>query len=316
MTPVPVAVKRALRPAVRRFRQATRTRRILPSFLIIGAQRAGTTSLFEHLQDHPDFGSPRSADRSVYWAKELHFFDENFDKGLDWYRAFFPLHSTRERRRRRGGDLVAGEATPYYLFHPAVPGRVASSLPDVRLVAILRDPVERAYSHYQLARATGRERLSFEEALDKEPKRLAGVEAWLSSRPPTARGGHPNYRHHRRRAYVARGYYAEQLTRWFEHLPREQLLVVRAEDLFARTQETYSEVLRFVGLRDWTLKNLEARNRQSYAPMDPDTRQRLEEHYAEPNARLAELLGWPEAWGAPAAPRRHPARSAAREDAS
>jgi Sulfotransferase domain len=295
---VPVAVRKVLRPGAQRFRHATRTRRIVPSVLVIGAQRAGTTSLFEYLQAHPDFVRPRSADPSIYWSKEIHFFDENFEKGVDWYRGFFALEATRERRRRRGGDLVTGEATPYYLFHPAVPGRVAATLPDVRLIAILRDPVERAYSHYQLARAEGHERLSFEEAIEKEPKRLAGVDDWLSSETARGRGGHPNYHHHRRRAYVSRGLYAEQISRWLEHFPREQLLVLRADDLFGRTQETYADVLRFVGLRESTLTDVEPHNRQSYPPMNSETRQRLRELYAEPNAQLAELLGWPEAWGA------------------
>ena len=301
MTParsVPVAVKRALQPGARRLRHATRTRRILPSLLVLGAQRAGTTSLFELLQAHPDFGAPRSAYGFIHWPKELHFFDENFDRGLDWYRAFFPLRSTLERRRARGSDLVSGEATPTYLFHPAVPARVAATLPAVRLVAVLRNPVERAYSQYQRARSMGRETLSFEEAIDREPMRISGVEESLSSEEPLDGARHPKYRHYRRRAYVSRGYYAAQLARWLEHFPREQLVVLRAEDLFARTEETFAEVLRFAGLRDWTPTDLEPRNRRSYPPMRPETRELLEELYAEPNARLAELLGWHEAWGA------------------
>jgi sulfotransferase family protein len=319
MTPapfVPVAVKRSLQPGARRFRQATRNRRILPSVLIIGAQRAGTTSLFELLRDHPDFCAPRSAYGSIQWPKELHFFDENFDRGLDWYRAFFPLGSTRARRRARGSDLVGGEATPTYLFHPAVPARVAATLPAVRLVAVLRDPVQRAFSQYQRARSTGRETLSFEEAIEREPQRIAGVEEWLSAHAASEGARHPNYLHYRRRAYVSRGYYADQLARWLEHFPREQLLVLRAEDLFARTQETFSEVLRFARLGDSPPTSLEPHNRRSYAPMRPETRQLLEALYAAPNARLAELLGWREAWGARTGGRRSSAASVGRGDAA
>ena len=141
--PLPRPVKRVLRPAASRFRYATRQRRILPSFLIIGAQRAGTTSLFNYLLGHPGVAGPSGGDAAVWWTKETHFFDEKFSKGTDWYRAFFPLASTRERCRKHGGELLAGEATPYYMFHPAVPARVARTLPDVKLIALLRNPVER-----------------------------------------------------------------------------------------------------------------------------------------------------------------------------
>ena len=175
MVPLPSPVKRAIRPARRRFRHATRTRRILPSFLIIGAQRAGTTSLFRYLLAHPDVAGPSGGDAAVWWVKETHFFDEKYSKGLDWYRSFFPLDATRQRRRKRGHDLLAGEATPYYMFHPAVPARAAATLPDVRLIALLRDPVERAYSHYQMMSRTGREKLDFQRGGDlrrQPPRRI------------------------------------------------------------------------------------------------------------------------------------------------
>ncbi len=304
MVPLPSPVRSALKPVRRRFQYATRTRRILPSFLIIGAQRAGTTSLFNYLLRHPDTAGPRGGDSAVWWTKETHFFDEKFSKGVDWYRAFFPLESTRARHRRHGNDLRAGEATPYYMFHPAVPARVAATLPDVRLIALLRDPVERAYSHYQMMARTGREPLGFEEALAAEPERLEGVEKFLVDESELLRAsGHREHHHHRHRAYFARGLYAEQLERWLEHFDREQLLVVSTEDLLARPAETYSEVLTFLELRDWQLDDFPEHNKKPYAAIDPAVRARLEERYAEPNARLVELLGWEPAWGTPAARR-------------
>jgi sulfotransferase family protein len=271
---------------------------MLPSFLIIGAQRAGTTSLFDYLLRHPDVAGPRGRDPSVSWSKEIHFFDEKFGKGLDWYRSFFPLEATRARYRRHGRNLQAGEATPYYLFHPAVPARVAQTIPDVKLIALLRDPVERAYSHFQLNRRKGREKLSFEEALAAEPERLKDVEEWLhgvaEELPPSGRHRHP---HHRHRAYFSRGLYAEQLERWLEHFPREQLLVVQTEKLLATPAETYSEVLRFLGLREWHLETYEERNKKPYAQIEPEIRACLEEAFAEPNARLERLLGVSFSWG-------------------
>jgi Sulfotransferase domain len=292
--------KAGLRPLARRFRIATRRARILPGFIIIGAQRAGTTSLFYYLRRHPDVRRPSSGDGSVFWPKELHFFDERYDRGLDWYRTFFPLAIDRRVARMRGRDLVAGEATPYYLFHPLVPERVAASLPDVRLIALLRDPIERAYSHYQLMVRTGREKLSFEDAVGAEEERLAREDV-IGGEGVRTKYGALSHQQHRHRAYITRGMYADQLERWYAHFPREQLMVIRAEDFLSRPREIFADVLRFVGLRDWQPTDFVARNRGSYAPIEPEVRAQLEERLAEPNARLAALLGWDRTWDRPAA---------------
>jgi hypothetical protein len=285
-------VKAPTRPFRRKVRYATRRSRILPTFLIIGAQRAATTSLFTNLRRHPEVIGPRTADTSVAWWKELHFFDENYWRGTDWYRAFFPLEIRQRASRRFGRELACGEATPYYLFHPAVPERVQETLPDVRLVALLRNPVERAYSHYQHMRLTGREKLTFAEAIDAEERRVRGAgEELLRDKPSARKQGNRRHHEHRHRAYVGRGLYAEQLERWFAQFPREQLLVLRSEDLLARPDEIYARAFAFLGVREWSPGGLEARNVASYAPIEPELRARLEKRFAEPNERLVELLG-------------------------
>lgn len=271
---------------------------MLPSFLVIGAQRAGTTSLFHYLTRHPDVDGPTSVEPAIWWGKEVHFFDENYWRGVDWYRTFFPLEVKRRVARRRGRDLQTGEATPYYLFHPAVPARVAAVVPEVKLVALLRDPVERAYSHYQMMVRTGREKLAFEDALAAEPERLAGAEEALAKeRPAVGKQGHRAHHQHRHRAYAGRGLYAEQLERWFQHFTREQVLVLRTEDMLVRPGEIYAETLQFLGLRPYRLDDFVTRNQASYASIDPAVRRRLEERFAEPNARLARLLGRDFEWG-------------------
>jgi hypothetical protein len=267
---------------------------MLPSFLIIGAQRAGTTALFYYLRIHPEIAPPRRADTDVDWPKEIHFFDERFDKGIEWYRSFFPLAVRQQLARKRGGDLITGEGTPSYLFYPHVPERVAATLPDVRLIAMLRDPVERAYSHYQLMARTGREKLSFEDALAAEEERLAGEKEQLATDPDRRAP------HHRHRSYVARGLYAEQLERWLAHFPREQLLVLRAEDFRTRPAEIYAEVLAFLGIRAWNPRKFVPRNIGTYAPIDPRTRAQLEERFADSNARLAQVLGMDFNWASSA----------------
>lgn len=286
VVPKPRRVRGAARPTQPRARRAaalaTRRARILPSFLVIGAQRAGTTTFFSDLCEHSHVARPV--------GKELHFFNYDYWRGVNWYRSFFPTAASRRLARRRGGDLVAGEATPYYLFHPAVPSRVAETIPDARLIVLLRNPVDRAYSHYQKTRRMGFEWLSFEKAIAVEDKRLAGEEERLAA--------DPRYRseHHRRHAYLARGHYADQLERWLACFPRDQLLVLLAEDYFARPAEAHAETLEFLGLPQQSLARPRSDNPRPYEPLEADLRASLEQRFAKSNARLALLLGrevWP-----------------------
>src|SRR5947209_1159841 len=141
-------------------------RRALPDFLIIGAQKAGTTSLYRYLAAHPDIVAST--------RKEVHFFDINFWRGEWWYRSLFPLRRRLQRRPPlRNRPAITGEASPYYLFHPFAPERAAQLLPDAKLIVLLRDPVERAWSHYRHEVANGRETMTFPDALAAEPARLA-----------------------------------------------------------------------------------------------------------------------------------------------
>jgi hypothetical protein len=255
---------------------------MLPSFLVIGAQRAGTTSFFHDLSQHPDVAHPV--------GKELHFFNYEYWRGTSWYRSFFPTVAARQRARLTGRNLVAGEATPYYMFHPAVPGRVDEMLPDVRLIVLLRNPVNRAYSHYQKMRRMGFEWLAFEKAIEVEDKRLAGDEERLLADP------HYRSKHHRRHSYISRGLYADQLERWFAHFPRDRFLFLLAEDFFSRPAEVYAETLEFLDLAPHPLPERRVPEAPAYDPLDPGLRARLEQRFATPNARLALLLGrelWP-----------------------
>ena len=269
--------------AAMRVRSATRRLRALPNFIVIGGQRCGSTSLHTILGGHPQVLEASH--------KELHFFDNNHLRGLDFYRRLFPLREHMAvRGRRLGAPVVTGEASPYYIFHPAVPARVAAALPDVKLVAVLRDPVDRAHSHYQLAVRGGKEALGFSLALDAEPGRLEGEEERLLADPSYI--SEP----HRRHSYMARGIYVDQLRRWHEYFPREQVLVIRSEDLFTDTETVYGQVSDFLGLQRHRRGFFESRNRVSYDRMAAATRQRLRDHFAEPNQRLYEYLGRDLGW--------------------
>jgi len=270
--------------AAMRWRSATRRGRVLPDFLVLGGQRCGSTTLYTMLTGHPQVMAASH--------KEPHFFDRNHLRGEDFYRRLFPLRAhIRARERRLGGKrVVTGEATTYYLAHPAVPRRVEAMLPDARLVAILRNPVDRAYSHYQLSVRGGWETLSFEEALAAEPERIAGEEDRLLT-DPAYQG-----RSHRYHSYRSRGLYLEQLEHWWAVVPSDRLLVLRSEDMFADPAAVYGELTGFLGLDPDERRTFDARNRVAYGGMADETRRELEQYYAEPNsrleARLGRALGW------------------------
>jgi hypothetical protein len=262
----------------RRARLATAGARRLPDFLVIGAQRAGSTSLFAQLCGHPGVAPPSH--------KEIHYFDLQSFRSLRWYRSHFPPAAAARGR-------LTGEASPYYLFHPAAPARVAEVLPDVRLVALLRDPVSRAYSQYQLSVRDGRERLGFEEALRAEDARLAGEEARLL----TDRAYRSDA--HRHQSYASRGHYAAQLRRWHEHVSPGRLLVVSSEELFADPRRVAATVLEFLGLDPSEVPELPVRNQRPYPEMSDAARSVLEARFEAPNRELYELLGRDLGWTRP-----------------
>jgi hypothetical protein len=255
-------------------RRASAGRRPLPDFLILGAQKAGTTSLHAYLCQHPDVDSPVT--------KEVHFFDHDFQRGEGWYRAHF--------RRPGGAASIAGESTPYYLFHPLVPARVAGLLPGCKLIVVLRNPIDRAYSHHNHERALGFEDLGFEQALAMEAQRLEGEEELLLADPRHRSWAHQHY------SYLSRGRYAEQLERWLEPFAREQLLVLGAEDLFADPLAVVAEAQEFLGLEPEPPADVEAKNARAYAPIAAEARATLSASFDPHNRRLYRLVGRDFGW--------------------
>jgi len=247
--------------------------RPLPTFLVIGAAKAGTTSLHEYLSQHPDVSSPL--------IKEIHYFDHSYERGLGWYRGYFP---------RLEGRQITGESTPYYLFHPCVPARVQRDVPDVRLIVLLRNPIDRLVSQHNHEVADGFEDLSLEEALDCESGRLAGEEEKLLRNPRLRSFVH---QHH---SYIARGCYAEQLERWFTYFDREQFLILSAEDLFESPHAIVQLAQHHLDLESVEPADVTVRNARSYAPISTALRGRLQATFAPHNERLYELVdrdfGW------------------------
>jgi hypothetical protein len=264
---VPEPARKVLRGAYRAYGIATSAARPLPDFLILGAQKAGTTALYAYLRWHPDITGPS--------FKEVSYFDRHYAQGERWYRAHLPL-------RPQG---LVGEASPSYLFHPLAHERVAELLPDARLIALLRNPVERAFSHYQHEVDLGREPLSFEEAIEQEDERMHGELERMRSEPAYFSYAWWNY------TYLARGRYAEQLERWYSSFPREQLLVLLTDELSDDAGGTYRRVLDFLGAAPRELDSYPRIFDRDYGEMDAATRARLEAEYEAPNRRLVDLLG-------------------------
>jgi hypothetical protein len=268
-------------------RRAWRSARTLscarPGFLVIGGQKCGTTSLYHYLTQHPCVAAASK--------KEIQYFSENLERGEGWYRSHFPRLVGRDPGRLLGrGRILTGEATPYYLFHPHAPKRVRESLPGVKLLVMLRNPVERAFSHHRYHSKLGYETLSFEEAVAAEPSRLEGELDRLQ------RDEHYEAIAYKHYSYLARGRYVDQLERWFAQFPREQFLILSSEQFFRDPSGAYREVLEFLQLPPHELPSYDAVNVGSYAPIDAATRARLVDHFREPNRRLYELLdrdfGW------------------------
>jgi hypothetical protein len=227
----------------------------LPDFVVIGGKKCGTTFFYHLLTQHPHVEPAAS--------KELHFFDALFDEEtVEWYRRCFPVPKWENGRR-----TITGEATPYIASRHA-PERMAEVVPGARLISLLRNPIDRAYSDFQQVVRKGREPRTFEEAVGDETSE-----------------------------YLTRGVYVDQLLRWSEFFDREQMLVLKSEDFFERPTDILSRVLDFLDLPGWQPEEAEVRNRGTYTEnMDPATRRRLKEYFEPHNRRLYEYLGADLGW--------------------
>lgn len=258
------------------YRQMSWRSRALPNLIIIGAQKSGTTSLYSYLSQHPQL--------QPAFVKEIHFFDggldpdvDNFEKGPRWYRAHFPLQKDIRTNEK------TFEASPLYMFNPLVPRRISELLPEVRVLALLRNPTERAISHYFHERRKKREPLAMREALQHEETRLeyAIKESDYKSN---------SYINH---SYKSRGLYKEQLERYLTYFPWGQMLVLNSEELFGNPHSTLKLVFEFLEVDSgFKVPNLNPRsvgkNRDDVAS---DVYDYLNHYFLPHNEDLYRLLG-------------------------
>ncbi len=249
--------------------------RSLPDFLIIGAKKCGTTALYSYLTQHPGIAPAMK--------KEIYFFNAYYQRGALWYRSHFPTRSAK-------GSMLTGEATPDYLFHPHCAERIQRTVPQIKLLSILRNPVDRAYSFYNHNLRAGLETLSFEAAIEKEEERLEG-----ESQKVDAEGDYFSFdfMHH---SYLRRGIYVDQLKQWEQHFPKTQMCVVRTEGLYEAPKQTLEKAFHFLGLDYHAPKEFRKLNAAPYPDMEPSARARLERYFEPHNARLQEYLGQDMGW--------------------
>ncbi|MEV0998225.1 sulfotransferase [Nonomuraea sp. NPDC050202] len=260
--------------------------RLLPAFLIMGAQRCGTTSLYRALAQHPLLLKP-------VLHKGVHYFDVAYWRGMAWYQAHFPLRvGAALLHHRYGMRAQAYESSPYYLFHPLAGERIAADLPGVKVIVLVRDPVERAVSAHAHELARGFETEShFEYAVELEAQRLAGAEELLRGSPFAL---HHSHRHH---AYLARGRYADQLERLEPLVGRERILVLDSHRFFAEPEPVYDRVLDFLGVPHLGYPAFERHNGRALPRRVPQVLARaLRDHFEAYDARLARWLGGEPSW--------------------
>ena len=249
-----------------------RSGRTLPTFLIIGAMKCGTSTLHAHLASHPDTFAPQQ--------KELHFFNQRFLRGLPWYADQFS----------DAGHRMCFETTPAYLFEPDVKHRVMAALPEAKFIAILRDPVERCLSHYHHMLRTGREKESFDVALSLEEERTCDAHAQVKNRD-LVHSPELNWF-----SYVRRGHYIDQLEAWIQVFPADRFLVLDFVELRENPQSVIDTVTDFLGLPGLLVDPALKENAHPRGTLRSGQKTRLRELYAQSDARLERFLGRKLSW--------------------
>lgn len=273
----------------RRWRELTSSKRMLPQFIIAGAPKCGTTALYRYLLSHPQVLAPSPP------SYEIGYFSEHYKHELDWYRAWFPLGTTASWRSRHAGGkaIVTCEHTPFYVMHPLAAERIAATLPGAKVIILLRNPVDRAFSHYQHEFRCRQESLGFREAVAMEDQRTAGEVARMQSELGYRS---PEYARH---AYLNQGEYRTKVERFFNQLGHDNIMIVQSERLFLQTQEVFDEVVDFLRLDPFRLNGVKPFNAGSYASLgnvDPELAHELRNHFQSHNESLYSYLGIDFGW--------------------
>ena len=248
----------------------TASSRVLPDFLVLGVHKSGTSTLYNELVKHPNILS--AAD------KEIHYFNAYFGSE-SWYRSNFP--TKKEMEKGKNGKSITGEATAQYLFHPLVPKRVHNLLPNIEFLVVLRNPVERAFSHYNNNIRKGIEPLPFKDALQKRKNDLKEAEKMVRE------GDLQANRFFERYSYLEKGKYVEQFERWFEFFPKEKFFVFQTTEF---QQNTWNKIFDFLNVSHLNIKDTPKLGKYDYSPIDAETKEWLNEFYKPYNEKLEKMF--------------------------
>lgn len=253
---------------------------VLPDFLIIGFVKCGTTSLYEYLLQHPSVYPPI--------GKEIDYFDRLYHRGLNWYKTGFPFKFQKFFQKNCfGKNFVTGEATPRYIESPHALYRIKKIIPNAKFIVLLRNPIDRAYSHYNQNFSNGYEYLSFEEAIKQEKARIAGRYEKMKKYPNYYSWDYDLF------GYLEHGIYFDKLKRWFDIFPKEQFLIIENEEFLKHPSQVYHHVLDFLNLPKWEPDEYVLFKKREYkkSTLEPIIRKKLVEYFKPFNEKLYNLLG-------------------------
>jgi len=242
--------------------------RVLPNLVVIGVVRSGTTSLYHYLSQHP------SIIKSAY--DELGYFDSNYDLGLNWYKSLFPTIFEKKKVEEKNGKFITYDVTPFYIYNEKVPKRIQKIIPDSKLILILRNPVDRAYSNYFITKQNKK----FEDIIIEEKEILKTIN----------RKNKEEYYKFVHTSLLSRGFYAEQLEKWFKIFPRNQILIIKSEDFAIQTNKIMNEIFNFLGLENFNILDDSKKNKIVYEPMKEETRRELIEYFRPYNEKLYSMI--------------------------
>jgi hypothetical protein len=279
-TDTPPQFKKLIRPLYRKtkslYYSVTKSQARLPDFLIVGCQKCGTSSIHHYLAKHPDVWCPDK--------KEVHFFDYDFDLGKNYYEHYFHLKQDNKDKQ------LFGEATPEYIFHPYSAERIKQTLPNVKAIVLLRNPVERAFSAWRMGIRQGWEKLSFEDAISVEIERITPDLIEMKKNPFYY--GY-EWNHH---SYLIRGLYLQQIQNWLRFFNRDDLLILSAEQFYSDTETEFKKTCDFLGLSDWRPNEFENMFVGISSGMNDATRKALNEYFKPHNDALFDFLGEDFGW--------------------
>jgi len=253
------------------YRYITSPLRILPNFFVIGVVRSGTTSLFHYLNQHPNISG------ALY--DELGYFDDNYHLGVNWYKSLFPTIFTKKRIQKEHGKFLSFDDTPFYVYNPQVVRRIHENFPNAKMILLLRNPIDRAYSNYNLPNFT---KLTFEEIIQNEIDEINNIDLDSKDESYLVNDFYEKI--------LPRGLYAKQLEYWYKIFPKEKIFIQSSEEFANNTHDVLNEIFDFLGIKQVKIPDITKQNVRKIPPMKQNTRDYLIEFFKPYNESLYKLI--------------------------